>query len=172
MRWMWIDRIVELKPRERIVCIKNVSLAEDHLHDHFPARGERSAMPVMPACFIVEGVAQSGGILVGHAGDFKEKVVLAKIGGAEFSREISPGETLRYTVTIQQLDRAGAATRGVVEAMDHAKGSAWEAIGTIDLMFSHVDQSMDVRGEGQSLPEHNFAFGESFRTLLRISGIE
>ena len=31
MRWMWIDRIVELVPRERMVAIKNVSLAEEHL---------------------------------------------------------------------------------------------------------------------------------------------
>ena len=35
MRWMWIDRVVELVPRERLVAVKNISLAEDHLHDHF-----------------------------------------------------------------------------------------------------------------------------------------
>ena len=41
MRWMWIDRIVELVPRERMVAIKNISLAEEHLHDHFSADAER-----------------------------------------------------------------------------------------------------------------------------------
>ncbi len=51
MRWMWIDRIVELAPGERLVAVKNVSLAEEHLHDHFPAdaAADESALPVMPA---------------------------------------------------------------------------------------------------------------------------
>ena len=37
MRWMWIDRIIELVPRQRLVAIKHISLAEEHLHDHFPS---------------------------------------------------------------------------------------------------------------------------------------
>ena len=125
MRWMWIDRVVELVPRERMVAIKNVSLAEDHLHDHFAARGDergraespppRAAIPIMPASLIVEGMAQTAGILVGHAVDFKEKVILAKVGNAQLEREIGPGTTLRYTATVQQIDRVGAATTGLLE---------------------------------------------------------
>ena len=51
MRWLWIDRIVELVPRQRLVAIKHISLAEDHLHDHFAADPERDcpAIPIMPA---------------------------------------------------------------------------------------------------------------------------
>ena len=175
MRWMWIDRIVELKPRERLVAIKNVSLAEDHLHDHFPARegaggrGPRPAMPVMPASLIIEGMAQTAGILVGHAEAFREKVILAKVGLAELEREATPGTTLRYTATMQQLDRQGASTQGIVEILDHAApGRGYERIGRIDLMFSHIDQNM----AGLEFPEHNFVFGDSFKTLLRMSGVE
>ena len=47
MRWMWIDKIVEFHDRERLVAIKNVSLAEEHLHDHFPATEAADALPVM-----------------------------------------------------------------------------------------------------------------------------
>ena len=49
MRWMWIDRVVELQPGKRLVAIKNVSLAEEHLHDHFAADAARglSALPLM-----------------------------------------------------------------------------------------------------------------------------
>ena len=83
MRWMWIDRIVELVPRERLVAIKNISMAEEHLHDHFAATPQRPAMPVMPASLIVEGMAQTAGMLVGHASDFKEQVILAKVLQAE-----------------------------------------------------------------------------------------
>ena len=72
MRWMWIDRVIELRPREKLVAVKNVSLAEEHLHDHFAADPPTSsrglkATPVMPMSLILEGMAQTAGILVGHA---------------------------------------------------------------------------------------------------------
>ena len=174
MRWMWIDRVVELVPRERLVAIKNVSLAEEHLHDHFAARREgdgvaaRPAAPIMPASLIVEGMAQTAGILVGHAEGFREKVILAKVGVAELDREVVPGQTLRYTAVIKQMDRAGASTEGTVEVFDHAAADkGWQRIGRIDLMFSHIDQNM----AGLEFPVENFVFGESFKTLLRMSGV-
>jgi 3-hydroxyacyl-[acyl-carrier-protein] dehydratase len=172
MRWMWIDRIVELVPRQRLVAVKNVSLAEEHLQDHFPALGapgSRPAMPIMPASLIIEGMAQTAGILVGHAEGFREKVILAKVSLAELEREAMPGCTLRYTAAIQQMDRQGASTAGTVELLDFGAGpgASFEPIGRIDLMFSHIDQNM----AGLEFPEHNFVFGESFRTLLRSSGI-
>lgn len=175
MRWMWIDRIIELVPRQRLVAIKNVSLAEEHLHDHFaadPARG-LPATPIMPACLILEGMAQSAGILVGHAESFREKVILAKINRAELERDATPGCTLRYTATIERMDAVGASTKGVVELMDHAKPeTGFVTIGAIELMFSHLDNNQGGAGRtGESFPEHNFVFGESFKTLLRTSGV-
>lgn len=170
MRWMWIDRIVELRPRERMVAIKNVSMAEEHLHDHFAAEPGRglAGLPVMPASLILEGMAQTAGVLVGHAEDFREKVVLAKISRAELMRDATPGCTLRYTATIERLDPLGAGTRGTVELLDYARpDEGFRPIGSIDLMFSHLDQNM----AGVEFPAHNFVFGEGFRTLLRTSGI-
>jgi 3-hydroxyacyl-[acyl-carrier-protein] dehydratase len=49
-------------------------LAEEHLHDLYPA------FPIVPHSLIVEGMAQTAGILVGEARNFEEKVILAKIG--------------------------------------------------------------------------------------------
>lgn len=168
MRWMWIDRVVELVPRQRLVAVKHVSLAEEHLHDHFPAADGRPALPVMPASLIIEGCAQTAGILVGHAEDFREKVILAKIGRFEINRDAMPGHTLRYTATIRQLEKVGASTIGTIELLEHsAAGTIATTIGSIELMFSHLDNNMS----GQQFPEHNFVFGESFRTLLASSGI-
>ena len=81
MRWVWIDRFVEFESGSRAKAIKNITLAEEHLHDHFPG------FPVMPAALMLEGLAQTGGILVGEANDYREKVVLAKIPRAIFHRE-------------------------------------------------------------------------------------
>ncbi|MAY73245.1 MAG: beta-hydroxyacyl-ACP dehydratase [Phycisphaerae bacterium] len=168
MRWMWIDRIVELIPRERLVAVKNVSLAEEHLHDHFEADPEsgRSATPVMPASLIVEGMAQTAGILVGHAGSFKEKVILAKIGRATLEREATPGCVLRYTAQMKSLDARGASTTGLVEIASPC--GVFEEAGRIELIFSHLDRNIG----GDVYPEHNFVFGDAFRDLIVNSGFE
>ncbi len=174
MRWMWIDRVVELVAGERLVAVKNVSLAEDYLHEHFAeVRDEagvvvRTALPVMPGALILEGMAQAAGILVGHAEGFAEKVILAKVTRARLDREALPGMTLRYTAELVQQSPQGASTKGRVELFDHGDADAgWVEIGQIDLIFSHLDQNM----AGAEFPEHNFVFSESFRTLLRTSGI-
>lgn len=170
---MWIDRVVELVERQRLVAVKHVSLAEEHLHDHFaestdPAgRVLRPATPLMPASLIIEGMAQAGGILVGHAEGFREKVILAKVTRAELAREAIPGCTLRYTAEIRSFSDAGASVSGLVELAEPDQPGAFTAIGAIELIFSHLDRNL----AGVSYPDHNFVFGESFKTLLRTSGV-
>ena len=156
MRWIWIDRFEEFVPGQRAVAIKNVSLAEEHLHDHW------EDYPVMPACLMIEGMAQTAGILVGSVRDFKEKVILAKVVKAVFERDVFVGDTIRYEAVIERLDEAGAATEGTVSRRGPL-ADEWEPIGRIDLMFSHVDQALT----GVDVPEHNFVFGENLRTILQ-----
>ena len=97
MRWIWIDKFLEFRSGQFARAIKNLTLAEEHLHDHFPG------YPVMPASLIIEGLAQTGGILVGEAGGFAEKVVLAKIPRAEFYGVACAGDQLIYEVTLTDL---------------------------------------------------------------------
>lgn len=175
MRWMWIDRVIGLERGRRLVAVKSVSLAEEHLADHFaadPARGLPAA-PVMPSCLILEGMAQTAGILVGHAEDFREKVILAKISRAEIERDATPGTTLRYTAEIERMDAAGASTRGVIDLLDHGRPDrGFVRIGAVEMMFSHLDNNQGGAGRtGEGFPEHNFVFGESFKMLLRTSGV-
>src|SRR5437764_2855954 len=110
MRWIWIDRFLDLQHGKSARAVKFLSLAEDHFADHFPG------YPVMPAALILEGLAQTGGILVGEANNFQEKVVLAKILSARFQREALAGETLVYDVAILNLRPEGASIQGKVYA--------------------------------------------------------
>ena len=103
MRWIWIDKFVEFTPRISAVTVKNVTLAEEHLHDLYPA------FPIVPHSLIVEGMAQTAGILVGEARNFAEKVILAKIGKASFHRLVRPGRH----AAIRRPDRPAFRTRGV-----------------------------------------------------------
>jgi 3-hydroxyacyl-[acyl-carrier-protein] dehydratase len=102
MRWFWIDRFVEFESGRRAVALKNVSLAEEQIHDHFPGA------PYMPNSLITEGIAQTGGLLVGEWGRFDERVVLAKISRIEFHFHAVPGDTLVYETQIQDIKEDGA----------------------------------------------------------------
>src|SRR5690606_17315691 len=97
MRWIWIDKIIEMSPGKSAVALKNVSQAEEHLHDLYPA------FPVVPHSLIVEGFAQTAGILVADAREFVEKVILAKINRATFHRLVRPGECIEFRAHIDQL---------------------------------------------------------------------
>lgn len=165
MRWIWIDRILELEKGKRCVALKNVTMAEDVLHDHFPAEGDRLAMPIFPQSLIVEGMAQTAGILVSQYNDYKEKVILAKISKARFTALAKPGMTLRYTADIERIDDMGASTSGTVERLEPTTGEA-TPLGEIELMFSHIDQNR----AGLKFPEHNFVITDQFHELLSRSG--
>ncbi len=167
MRWMWIDAVTEYEPDSRLVAVKNVSLAEEHLHDHFAATETHPALPLMPNSLIIEGMAQTAGILVGSVNRFREKVVLAKITRATIESDVVPGRTIRYDARLDRIDEAGAATNGTVEMLDHASGE-WTRIGAVDLVFSHIDNNM----AGLEFPEHNFVFSDNFRTILRSAGMD
>jgi 3-hydroxyacyl-[acyl-carrier-protein] dehydratase len=166
---MWIDNIIDYVDGQSMTAIKNVSLAEEYLHDHFPADGVLPATPVMPASLVIEGMAQTAGILVGAQSAFREKVVLAKVVKALLHEDVTHGETLRYTADIARLSPTGAATRGIVDRLAYAGPHAgkWMNIGHIDLMFSHIDNNMS----GLRFPEENFVFSDNFRTLLEGAGL-
>ncbi len=167
MRWCWIDRIIELEKRSRCVAIKNTCSGEEVLHDHFAATDRYPLTPRMPHSLIIEGMAQTAGILVGHANDFREKVILAKIGKAIFTNTVPNGFTIRFTATLERFDISGAATRGVCELIDPATG-ACGPLAQINLMFSHIDRNRS----NLAFPEHNFVFTGQLMDLIRHSGLD
>jgi 3-hydroxyacyl-[acyl-carrier-protein] dehydratase len=156
MRWIWIDKFTEFTSKVSATAVKNVSLAEEHLHDLYPA------FPIVPHSLIVEGMAQTAGILVGEARNFAEKVILAKIGKATFHRLVRPGETIAFAANIQQLSEQGASISGTVTVTTDA-GATPQPVAEIELMFSHIDQNL----AGLEFPEHNFVFTEQFTELLK-----
>ena len=153
MRWIWIDKFTEFTSKTSATALKAVTLAEEHLHDLYPM------FPIVPHSLVVEGMAQTAGILVGEARQFKEKVILAKIGRATFHRLVRPGETILFKAKIEQLNESGASISGRVEIA----GDPPSMVAEIELMFSHIDKNI----AGVQFPEHNFVFTEQFTELLQ-----
>jgi len=134
MRWFWIDRFLEFESGRRAVTVKNVTMAEEHLHGYFPG------WPVMPPALVIEGLAQTGGLLVGQVFDYRERVVLAKVGKAKFYGDARPGDTLRYTAQLERMDEDGGMVAGTSHIGD-------ELHAEIDLFFAHLDGHYEERDQ-------------------------
>jgi 3-hydroxyacyl-[acyl-carrier-protein] dehydratase len=147
MRWYWIDRFIEFHSGRQAKAVKNISLAEDHLHDHF------SYYPVIPHTLVLEGLAQTGGLLVCEHNHFREKVVLAKVPKAVFHCEATPGDTLLYTATIEYIRSEGA----MVSATSH-KGERLHA--EAEIVFAHLG---DARADSLFDPA-------TFLRMMRLLG--
>ncbi len=91
-----IDRVLELKRKQRIVAIKNVTINEPFFVGHFPG------LPIMPGVLIVEAIAQAGGaLLLTEIEDRTDKVmVFTGIERAKFRKPVSPGDQLRLEVEV------------------------------------------------------------------------
>ena len=149
MRWIWIDRFTAFESGKSATAVKCLSAAEDHFAEHFPG------FPVMPASLILEGLAQTGGILVGEANQFREKVVLAKVPFAKFHRDAMPGEMLTYTAEIVNLRPEGAVVTGRVTS-----GSI--LVVEAEIFFAHLDQNR----AGAVFGDENFVFDSGLKNLV------
>jgi 3-hydroxyacyl-[acyl-carrier-protein] dehydratase len=127
MRWCWIDKFVEAQRGRYAVSVKNVSIAEEQLLDYIPG------VPVMPNSLIIEGLAQTAGVLLGEMNEFRERIVLAKVSKAVFHRPALAGDTLTYRAELKRVDEIGAYATGTSHI-----GDALQA--EVELFFAHLDE--------------------------------
>lgn len=125
MRWYWVDRFIEFESGSHAKAIKNVSLAEEHLHDHFPG------FPVMPGSLMIEGMAQTGGILLGEVHDFKYNVILAKVPRVDFHSSAVPGDQLIYSATLNDVREEGGSVTVQATVGDRL-------VADCEIMFVHL----------------------------------
>ena len=98
VRFTLLDKITVLEPGKRIVGIKNLSLAEEYLADHFPG------FPVMPGVLMLEAMTQAGAWLVRHTEDFAHStVVLKEVRNVRYANFLEPGKTLEVTAEIVEM---------------------------------------------------------------------
>jgi 3-hydroxyacyl-[acyl-carrier-protein] dehydratase len=92
--FLMVDRIIDMRGDDHAVGIKNVTFNEPHFLGHFPDN------PVMPGVLVIEGMAQTAGVLVLRKlpTDRPRLMYFLTIDKAKFRRPAVPGDVLEYHV--------------------------------------------------------------------------
>ena len=118
MRHFWLDRIVHLEPGKRATGLKAVALAEDEFEAHFPGN------PVLPGVYLLEGLAQTAGVLIHRSTESRLIAVMVSIERARFTAFVRPGDQVRLEVELESLEGTVARARGTAMVGDRTAASA------------------------------------------------
>src|SRR6266436_1969540 len=119
MRFVLIDRILEIKSGQSLVAVKNLSLAEEYLADHFPG------FPVMPGVLMLEALTQAGAWLIRDMEDFAHSVIILKQAKTiKYGSFVEPGRQLELRVELTAYDARDCSFKGVglIDSQEMVKG--------------------------------------------------
>jgi len=93
--FLMVDRVTDIRGDDHGIGIKNVTINEPHFLGHFPEN------PVMPGVLVIEGMAQTAGVLclrLTQSPGRRRSVLFLTIDKAKFRKPVVPGDTLEYRV--------------------------------------------------------------------------
>lgn len=125
MRFNLVDRILELEPGKKIRIVKNLTLAEEYLADHFPT------FPVMPGVLMLETLVEAAAWLLRLSDNYRHSViVLRDARNVKYGHFMEPGRSLIVTA---EVDKPPYAEEG--EVTFKGKGES-EGISTVSAKFT------------------------------------
>jgi len=99
MRFILIDKIVSLEKGKCIKTVKNVTLAEEYLADHFPT------FPVLPGVLLLEGLIESASWLVRETENFAHSMILLEHArNVKYKSFLAPGAQIEYAVEAKTIE--------------------------------------------------------------------
>jgi 3-hydroxyacyl-[acyl-carrier-protein] dehydratase len=95
MRYWLLDTIQSYEPGTRLTAIKNVTLSEEYLADHFPE------FPVLPGVFMLEAATEAGAWLLRMSEDYAHSIItLKEAKNVKYADFVPPGHSLQVTVAL------------------------------------------------------------------------
>ncbi|MHC4330918.1 MAG: hotdog family protein [Planctomycetota bacterium] len=99
MRFILIDKVVSLEAGRQIKAVKNVSLSEEYLADHFPT------FPVLPGVLLLEGLIESASWLVRRTENFAHSMILLEQArNVKYKSFLAPGAQIEYTIEAKTIE--------------------------------------------------------------------
>ena len=112
MRHFHLDRILSLQPGSCATGVRSVALGDDVFTEHFPGN------PVLPGVYVLEGLAQTAGVLLWESSQRTRIAVMVSVDRARFTSFARPGDSLRLAVEIDSLEQEVARVRGTAMVGD------------------------------------------------------
>src|SRR5437868_4613326 len=107
MRFNLVDQIVEVEPGRVIRAVKNLTLGEEYLADHFPT------FPVMPGVLMLQTLVETGSWLLRVSEDFRYSViVLREAKGVKYGSFMEPGRQMAIAVELLDNKPEAASFKG------------------------------------------------------------
>jgi len=99
MKFILIDRVLSIEPGKAIKTLKNVSLSEEYLADHFPV------FPVLPGVLLLEGLIESASWLVRETENFAHSMLLLEQAkNVKYKSFLLPGGQVKYQVEAKTIE--------------------------------------------------------------------
>jgi 3-hydroxyacyl-[acyl-carrier-protein] dehydratase len=99
MKFILIDKVIELEKGKKIRTVKNLTLAEEYLADHFPT------FPVLPGVLLLQGMIESASWLVRETQNFANSMVLLQEArNVKYKSFLAPGSQIEYTVEAKTIE--------------------------------------------------------------------
>jgi 3-hydroxyacyl-[acyl-carrier-protein] dehydratase len=113
VRFLFVDRVLELERDNRIVASRQITIADDLFAQHFPGR------PMMPASLLIEALAQASTILLETSSEFQCKAYVGYVANAKFRRPVVPGFEMQLEMKTVNRGPDGAVLTGTVQQREH-----------------------------------------------------
>ena len=114
--YVFIDRILECSPGERVVAAKALAFNEEYFRDHFPG------MPVLPGAMILEGFVQAARHCLAARDGGHDRWTLDEVAGMRFNRFAVPGEVLRLEADFDREEDGAVWFKGKASVDDAGVG--------------------------------------------------
>jgi len=140
MRFHLIDRIIEVRRGHSLQAIKNLTLGEEYLADHFPS------FPVMPGVLMLQTLVEAGAWLLRLSEDYRHSViVLREVKNIKYGTFMEPGRRMSMSVELVERSEGLASFKGKGEVEGQSTVSARLVLASYNL--GDRDPSLSARDQ-------------------------
>jgi len=154
MHFHLVDRILDVQPGKAIRAVKNLTMAEEYLADHFPT------FPVMPGVLMLQALVETGSWLLRITDDFRYSIIaLREVKNVKYGTFMEPGRQMLIAAEIagQEGDLATLKGKGEVEG-----------VATVSARFTLIRHNLCDKNP--SLQATDARIADYTRTLYRVLG--
>lgn len=145
MRFHLIDRITEVQPGQSLRAIKNLTLGEEYLADHFPS------FPVMPGVLMLQTLVEAASWLLRLTEDYRHSVIaLREVKNVKYGTFMEPGRQMSISVEFVERGESLATFKGKGEV----EGQSTVAARFVLIRYNLGDGSPTLKCRDDRLIEH------------------